>query len=874
MKVYNINDLQPGNKPYDDLFNSVKHQRLVPIIGSGFTSGTITRNGIIPSVDQLKKEIVKILFEFDEDYSDASTKSDWEKLSLSDLSVLLLNSIANHPAEMKNAFLSYMESNFFYIRDLPSEKQEFLNCGWPYIYTLNYDTFVEQSLPNYEVIIPYSSINRDWMEKRPCVIKLHGDIHRLMQTGDIEKYCILTQNQYLNSMQSEENRDLQNWLKDDFSSKDILFIGCGLSDELDLLFASGNVTPEKIHGLNTKTSYYLYYDTTGSSIFSPQDRAKFAKYGIENVIRISPEEMNDFYSIIINIFNSSTELNNADELIRYTNYTFSQLSASAIISGYNKNIPYLFNNAYLNPSDNQIVLPSFFVEREYTNHILSSINEDYSIYIVHGNRFSGKTYILLDLVKKLQLQRKDTYFFFNVHLADQALELLLEKKGCYLIFDTDTVNYVQFKHFFQENSAQLKANQIVVIYTINHADRDFASEWDDLTSGVDSNICILKKVSLLFNTNELNSFNQNIGLLSIAERKKGETFLDYAIKIDEQQLVSSNGILPRVDILSSQNLNLLMAVIALAACENIDNSLANMLDIQGELATLCEIASQAVQRDYLSNIEREISTHSGVKFVSNSTYWLYRTLSKFAVAKSHYQTISNAMYRIVKNYISHSVKSNIIYDKKKYSKLKDYYYLETIQRMFFCDSPYRGSLDLPEKIYTTLSPLMSNDYQFLHQTCKCKLRQSRKITDNTTLRNTTLSAANSTLQRAIQLVQNSPSSNSEYTLAHMYVTKALILTNCLRYCRDVISIEKQQSILFNAIDAYYHIYIDKRAFVDDPSEGHNSDERNDVKWFMNQFTDIELSNSLRDLVEDTNHQREMNEIINAWNQRIYLDWRL
>ena len=94
-------------------------------------------------------------------------------------------------------FLKYMEDNFYQVRSVPNHIKEFLKCEWPYLYTLNYDDAIEKTIgvENCEIVIPYSDLNRTWLDTITCVIKLHGDVHRLLQTKDLH-FCILNKKQY------------------------------------------------------------------------------------------------------------------------------------------------------------------------------------------------------------------------------------------------------------------------------------------------------------------------------------------------------------------------------------------------------------------------------------------------------------------------------------------------------------------------------------------------------------------------------------------------------------------------------------------------------------------------------------------------------
>lgn len=59
----------------------IQIQNLIPVIGSGFTRGLRTKDGIVPSVDELKKEMISIMHSID-----GSTEDEFADITLADFS--------------------------------------------------------------------------------------------------------------------------------------------------------------------------------------------------------------------------------------------------------------------------------------------------------------------------------------------------------------------------------------------------------------------------------------------------------------------------------------------------------------------------------------------------------------------------------------------------------------------------------------------------------------------------------------------------------------------------------------------------------------------------------------------------------------------
>ena len=100
----------------------------------------------------------------------------------------------------------------------------------------------------------------------------------------------------------------------------------------------------------------------------------------------------------------------------------------------------------------------------------------------------------------------------------------------------------------------------------------------------------------------------------------------------------------------------------------------------------------------------------------------------------------------------------------------------------------------------------------------------------------------------------------------MNVTKALILTNYLRYSKND-NPEKKEKQLLTAIDCYYCFYVEFKEYSADLTDA----ELSDVKWFMEQlFTG---DDAFRGFVTDKEHRKKVEELLNAYyKKRITISW--
>lgn len=207
MKIirFNPNDKMPLKNTFIRHF---QRGTFVPFFGSGFSAGLKARNGTVPSVKELKAKLIELTVKSD-GYSERD-QEDLMKKNLNEVAEFFWESIYenNSKDSYKEEFDNYIENNFCGVHDIPGEYKALINCGWRYIYTLNYDDAIESaSKQKLCVVFPYAPQNRMFLEKQRCLYKIHGDAEWFLKTRN-ENYCILSTRQYLNAMSSNENSSI------------------------------------------------------------------------------------------------------------------------------------------------------------------------------------------------------------------------------------------------------------------------------------------------------------------------------------------------------------------------------------------------------------------------------------------------------------------------------------------------------------------------------------------------------------------------------------------------------------------------------------------------------------------------------------------
>jgi hypothetical protein len=134
---------------------------------------------------------------------------------------------------------------------------------------------------------------------------------------------------------------------------------------------------------------------------------------------------------------------------------------------------------------------------------------------------------------------------------------------------------------------------------------------------------------------------------------------------------------------------------------------------------------------------------------------------------------------------------------------------------------------------------MYDNYHFLHQEAKCELRVARRKKDESE-REECLGKANLNIKRALDSALKSNAKKIDYTINHMMVTEALILSNYLLACKN-----KDKDKINEAIDVYYEAFVVGANLVGD--DFLLKDDLDDIKEFLNYIiTNTETSQELSD----------------------------
>ena len=252
----------------------ISKRNIVPILGAGFSMGSKARNGFVPSANEMAKHMCHEIQKYEQ--TDEITNVSFSKLST------YYNSLV--PSQTRK---QYLIDNFLNV-ELSDYKQKFLSIPWLYIYSLNIDDAIEKN-SRFIPIDLNANYEESLLENNEIVFKLHGNATHMSYEKDDSDLSVFDTTQYIRSLNN--NKWILNRLRQDYIDKNMLFLGCSLTDEVDILYSYVNKDCEN------RNNTYRYYVTDRE--LSKIELIDIGKYGITDVLKVNSYD--EFYDAIYKI---------------------------------------------------------------------------------------------------------------------------------------------------------------------------------------------------------------------------------------------------------------------------------------------------------------------------------------------------------------------------------------------------------------------------------------------------------------------------------------------------------------------------------------------------------------------------------------------
>ena len=772
MRVVKINDIK------NELVSNMRRNSLIPVIGSGFTRGCKSTCGEVPSGRDYKiymvKEIVKALS------LSESEEKDLLKDSFSNVSSIYHRTVPFHDR------ISYLKANFTNV-DLESEKRDFLTLNWPYIYTLNIDDGIERCSEYSHVIYANRDVNDNIFDSNKCVIKLHGDINEMLTYNDSHSE-VFTQEQYVASLR--DNKSLLTKLKQDALFQNLIYVGCSLDDEIDLLAYS---LPES--NTTVRTSKYLCAISTPSTI----EQLKFEKYGITHCILF--ESYDSIYNELFQIGLESEKIS-VDDLV-----AFRSMSINLLPSTYEKNQPYLFFGKSLiekNTSSRAISLPYYFISRTITGTVISNFNY-YNIQVLVGSGCSGRSYIMADIVYRIR--DKDIFLFETKdRLNDAAFNSLLNREDCILLFDSNSLTPSQIQQLLLSKKT-LSNNRIFVVIFAGKKDRDLSGilKLYEIQGKLSENDYYIASINNKLSKDELDQLNPLLTAINVGVFNEKKTIVDniiicgYKLRIKTKYNNYNPQLRTALDV---------AALIALATEKKIYANRAVELDILDQIRDQNLKLAPLVDSEVTWSYEKSTGDNSPLKYVLNAEYWLYEYLGQFANNEKNHEIIIDAYKHLIQRIIEQEGPLDLMSPAREAS-YKNYILFDNINLIFRSGS--RNGSVLIRVIYESLNDYLSVDPNYMHQRAKCYIKSAQYETDSS-IKEDFLDKAFRDAVVAFRIFETryerSKNEKLLISIAHVMYTQALIM--CYKCSNNSFNNLSDNSMatktLYDALNSPYNSY--------------------------------------------------------------------
>lgn len=627
-------------------------ENLIPVIGSGFTMGCPSKSMAVPNSKQTTELMQKIIAET---MSIDCSNADFNKTAERFFSIV--------PKERR----WFLFQQYFTKVRIEGYRKDFLALPWPYIYTLNIDDGIENT-QLYTPILPYHDTNPT-SESTKLLYKLHGDaMYEVLYK--VEKNIVFSSKQYIESLTAESNRSMLNAISSDYKQKNLLFIGCSLSNEPDLQYIYAHSQED----ISQNIQRYILR----SKDLSEEEKLDLKEYGINCAIIVRDYEV--FYREVVDRF-EKLKAKKTVNAYPFTNPEQIYLG----IDDQEQNLKYFSGENIFSESQNKFYRTNFHIIRSCIQEIEAQL-ETHSNVIIRGRRFSGKTFVLSTLAERF---RKYTVFYFPSEITideDVLANLLRNKTNSIFLFDSNSLTDYSY-HQVANSEELVKRNHNKLVVAINSNDLYLADALHAETV----------QVAATFNIEELKRMQPVSDSFGLIRRKYRTTNIDYLKELSDQQKISFSlfGKMPK-EFTKEETVLLILLTIK----DKLYFSDINALDIRFRtVKQLCMRMQGIIEELPLGKGEK--SPHSSKKLVHNSKYYLLSIMKSF----SHTE-IKEAILYIV---------SHLIRDPFKKRLYVETVLFDTLNQLFGYST---GAGRLIFEIYDALARYLSQDMDYWLQRAK------------------------------------------------------------------------------------------------------------------------------------------------------------
>lgn len=636
------------------------NRELIPFFGAGFTAGCPSCEGVVPNASQAMSSMKQLILESCSLFSDKDLSSQ----NFFELSELFFEYV---PGENRAL---YFEKYYTGVSLFPNQQAFLSSINWPYAYTLNVDDGIEQN-SSFKAVLPYRKLRRPKTSKK-LLYKLHGDASHESTYKENCENIVFSQSQYLQAITNERNSDIYKSLITDYSQHHILFIGCSLQSETDLIYIYGKSSEYE------QDTYRIVLRTREPSIIEQQN---LRKHGVNEIIIVNQYEQ--FYEDFIKKYNE-LEIDLQQSKYEHINPKILEIKDKQI------SLQLLSGQNIFSSDENRFLKSYLHICRDVVSQIVEELRE-VPFVLLKGRRFSGKTYVMCSLTERIKT--KDILYFPSTMFADEETveKLILECKNSLFLFDSNSITPDIYGLLIKYSSSfETSGNKVVI--AINSNDNYMPSKVTCAVINLDNH----------FHAGaEINLSNKACDSFGLTRRKLGNTNIDFLYILKKEQKTS----IPfTVDINMSFTAAEKRILLALCALDKLYYSdLVSLSFPQDQIEQLCKKVTPLIE--LVSTGPNEATRHSSKKLVHNSKLALVELLRSFTDAE-----IPDLIYYIVQKFRPDHIRRRLYIEIILF---------DTLSQLF---SGRANTKELFAKIYIKLQPLLENDLHYWLQRAKSLYR--------------------------------------------------------------------------------------------------------------------------------------------------------
>lgn len=572
----------------------------------------------------------------------------------------------------RDFFVNDIRDNFTRV-NIEGVRRVFIKQDWKYVYTLNIDDGIERANQNLSKVLPYRELDKKAQDIN-LLYKIHGCANEEIIYNEKNK-LIFSEKQYLRSL--TQNEHVLTALKNDMMESNLLYLGCSLDRELDIMYAISGVTEDKL--INSKRIYVTKELPDEIALDTLEE------YGV-NVVALL-----DNYDEIYHLVNECFALRGNDELKGLDE--FSSRHIYALESLKNKNITYMLQGEIEEEGRaKSFSVPYYIAERDILKEVSEGISKNQAV-IIKGRRFSGKSLLLKLLTTKVKT-RRSFYFPSISSLNSNDIQIMATIKNTVYFIDSNVITFLEATTI-RRLEKDLKDNNTSFIIACNPTELDVANVFSNSEKEDD-----FFELSNFFSTQETSRLNYNLSSLGIIEWKEN-------INVLENTFYSA-GVYPEIKQkiyiqrkISDTELKLL---ILLAVLDKVYISLSREIGIGNEESTDMVNKYSPILEVVPTN-DFEKNHKSRYKIVANSKAWILELISgqySYLGASS----INNIIIGMIKLFLRN----------KQYEDIgKKLIMFDTVNQLF---SRKNGAGKLILSLYEELQPVLSHEPDYWLQRAK------------------------------------------------------------------------------------------------------------------------------------------------------------